>query len=142
MKKLKFAYYSKLWYNTSIKDRTGAYQYRGDIMIKIEVRSRDSLPHYVSVKGHAGNDAVCAGVSAIIQTAGECVVRGLNMSWHQGDWKLTNASGIFVIELFNTERLHNEKTMARDWLLNLVAMLFIYANKNPDNVVWDEVDFI
>lgn len=111
-------------------------------MIKIEVRSYDSLPNYVSVKGHAGQEDVCAGISAIIQTAGECIVRGLNMSWQQSDWKLTNASGIFVIEIFNLERLHNERTMARDWLLNIVAMLFIYANKHEDNIVFDEVDFV
>jgi uncharacterized protein YsxB (DUF464 family) len=109
-------------------------------MIKIEVRSYDSLPHYVSVKGHAGDDITCAGVSAIVQTAGELVVRGLNMSWAQGDWKLMNASGMFVIEVFNMERLQKEKTMARDWLLNLVAMLFLYANKNPDNIVWEEIE--
>jgi len=109
-------------------------------MIKIEVRSYDSLPYFVSVKGHAGNDVVCAGVSAIVQSAGEILFRGLDLSWNKTDWKLMNDSGMFVVEIYNKEKLINEKTMARDWLLNIVAMLFIYANKNDDHIVWYEVE--
>lgn len=109
-------------------------------MIKIEIRNRDSLPYFISVKGHAGNDNVCAGVSAIVQTAGECIVTGLSLSWDRADWKLMNASGMFVVEVYNIEKLINERTMARDWILNIAAMLFIYANKNKDHIVWYEVD--
>lgn len=123
-----------------LQDRTRAYQYRGDIMIKIEVRNRNSLPFYLSVKGHAGSDNVCAGASAIIQTAGQCLLRGLELSWDRTEYKTMIASGMFVVEIYHIEKLEREHTMARDWMLNIIAMLFIYANQHDEQIVWTEVD--
>ena len=121
-----------------LQDRTRTYQ-RGDIMIKIEVRDQDSLPFYLSVKGHAGTDLTCAGVSAIIQTAGNILLRGLE-TWNKAEWKYLNASGMFTIEFLNREKYQTEKTMARDWMLNIVAMLYLFANQHPEEIKWYEVE--
>lgn len=103
-------------------------------MIRIEIARKNGYSHFYSLRffGHCGfakkgNDIVCAGVSALVQTAGV-----LLNACHESKIKQTDSENYFEIKIEKVT--NNDKNKIADYCDFLLTGLFLVEKQYPDYV--------